>query len=264
MVSNRLICAICPTFNRPQWLGRAIRAFEKQTYENRFLVIIDDAGQYENQKGDRWELISIPRRVLSLGEKRNIGASLAPRDTWAYAVWDDDDLYMPWHLEALVEALSRGLFIQPRYAIDFWHSRWVQVETFCRPKPFRTKGKRRPNRGGGDIHSNWFCYHGCWGYTRDLFTRVGGYRNLFATDDCDFQDRLIALRVRSIGFSNKFKPSYFYNRPLLDRISENQKRIGLAAYWNDSQIPYVGKVPEWTDESEWDREIPSEIIPRPW
>ena len=36
------IAAVCCTFNRPKMLGRLIACFERQTYENRELVILDD------------------------------------------------------------------------------------------------------------------------------------------------------------------------------------------------------------------------------
>ena len=50
----------------------------------RELMILDDAGQYENQEGDGWRLISIPSRFRSLGEKRNACAALASPDVEGY------------------------------------------------------------------------------------------------------------------------------------------------------------------------------------
>lgn len=242
---NKLICAICPTCNRPELLGRAVRAFEKQTYENRFLIIVDDLGQYKNQSGDRWQLVSFPQRILTLGEKNNVCASLAPRETWGYAKWDDDDLYMPWHLEAMAEALSRGRFVQPRYAIDFWNHKWVVTETYSRKKP------------------NHYCYHGCWGYTRELYASVGGYRNRYAGDDGELQSRLLEMGIHSVGFDEGFKPSYWYNRPLSNRISElgNTEEV----YWNiGHNSSYVGDVPKWTGDDIFQQEIPMEVVKRQW
>lgn len=240
------ICAICPTCNRPELLGRAIRAFEKQTYEDRFLIIVDDLGQYRQQTGDRWQLVSFPRRVLSLGEKNNICAALAPPDTYAYAKWDDDDIYYPWHLEATVDALSRGDFVQPRHAIDFWNGKWIITETFNKQDPER------------------FCYHGCWAYTRALFAAVGGYRNRFAGDDGEFQNRMLKCGIKSVDIDrDKYKPSYKYNRPLTNRISEmgddHETYLAMAG-----EYAYVGTVPTWEDDSVFEQPIPTEIIKRQW
>jgi hypothetical protein len=241
-----LICAICPTYNRPDLLSRAIACFAKQTYENKFLIIVDDAGQYDSQGGDQWSLASFTQRVLSLGEKNNVCAALAPRETRYYAKWDDDDIYMPWHLEALVEAFSHSEFVQPRLAVDYWHGRWAQTETFSKHD------------------KDHYCYHGCWGYTRDLFTRVGGYRSKYAGDDGEFQDRLRNLGVQSSGLNDeKYQTSYWYNRPLANRISE--RGASADAYFNEREmISYVGSVPAYVGEPVWERPIPSEIIPRQW
>lgn len=243
-----LLSGICPTFNRPELLGRAIKAFERQTYKNKFLVIIDDLGQYNNQRGDCWELISFPRRVLSLSEKNNIAAALAPRNVWGYFKYDDDDFMSPWALEALADALTRGPFVQPRRAIDYF-GRWVVVETFK---------KGRPNFCP-------ICYHGQWAYRRELFAEIGGYRPEGKLDD----DADIEKRIREMGISStdvnwkRFKPFYWYNRLLLNRISE--KGGARKSYWNmEIDVPFIGKVPVWKDNSDWERKTPTKIISRPW
>lgn len=238
------ITAFCPTLNRPELLGRMIKCFEHQTYQNRELVILDDSGQYENQSGDRWHLISVPRRFRSLGEKNNAAIAMASADTEAYAKADDDDIYMPWWLEALVEGLQRGQICQPRLAIDFVDGEWVQSETFNRRIPKR------------------FAYHGCWGYRRTLIERTGGYRPLFAGDDQEFDRRLLKEHhIHSVDI-NGYPPFYWYNRPLENRLSE--RGGSREAYLNTTIGAYVGKVPEWTGERVWEREIPTKQIVRPW
>jgi glycosyltransferase involved in cell wall biosynthesis len=239
------ICGICPTCNRPELLGQAIKCFERQTHDDRFLIILDDLGQYENQHGDRWELISIPRRVLTLGEKNNICAALAPRDTDAYFKVDDDDLLKPWAFEAAAEALTRGEFVQPHHVVDFIDGRWVVVETFSARDPQH------------------FCYHSSWSYSRDLFKRLGGYHAEYAGDDQEFQRRTRAAGIKSIDIDPKYPPFLWYNRKLANRISEAGDTE--AAYVNAGlNAPYVGKVPKWTDDSDWNRPTPMERIARPW
>lgn len=242
-----LITAICPTFNRPELLGRAIYLFKSQTYCPKRLIIVDDLGQYDNCDGNEWELVSFPRRCLSLGEKNNICAALAHRDTYAYVKWDDDDIYMPWHLEQMAEAFKNGAdFVQPRIVMDTWDGELVCVEAFSRKK------------------TQHFCYHGAWGYTRELFKSVGGYRAEYAGDDGEFQRRLIARGVVSHGFDPQALPSYIYNRPLPGRISE---RGGSAeAYFGmvGDTVEYWPSPPRWTDDSVLDFEIPKKVIQRPW
>lgn len=102
------VACLCCTYGRPHLLPEAIESFLRQTYEPRELIILDDAGQYTGCVS-RWpnvKVVSIPYRFATLGEKRNACAALASPGTDLYAVWDDDDIYLPRHLELAVAALA--------------------------------------------------------------------------------------------------------------------------------------------------------------
>lgn len=238
------ITAFCPTLNRPELLGRMIACFEHQTYENRELVILDDGNQYCNQKGDRWELVSVPRRFRSLGEKNNAAMAMASFDTVYYAKWDDDDAVMPWALESLADALQYSPWVVPHLAMDHVDGEWVQTETH--------------NRAGN------FAYHGCWGYRRELIEQTGGYFPRYAGDDGEYQKRLNAIGLFPSDIdATKWKPFYWYNRPLPGRIST--RGCSQKAYLDTGKsVPHIGKVPTYTGEPVWERPIPTKIIQRRW
>ena len=63
------LAALCCTYLRPGSLGQLIESFLRQDYprESRELVILDDAGQYDNQEGDGWRLVSIPPTIPFAG-----------------------------------------------------------------------------------------------------------------------------------------------------------------------------------------------------
>ena len=107
------IACLCVTFNRPAQLAEAVESFLHQTYpaELRELVIVDDAGQYAPAACDDLpgvKLVTTRHRFRTLGEKRNASAALASPDVEAYAVWDDDDIYLPWHLEVMAAVFQAG------------------------------------------------------------------------------------------------------------------------------------------------------------
>jgi glycosyltransferase involved in cell wall biosynthesis len=238
------ITAFCPTLNRPELLGRMIKCFENQTYPNRELIILDDGGQYENQKGDKWQLISVPRRFRTLGEKNNAVMAMAATDSEAYAKADDDDIYMPWWLESIADGLKASEVCQPRYAIDYVKGEWVQIETH-------------------NANFTRTAYHGCWGYRRSLIERIGGYRAEYAGDDQELDRRLRKQGIAAGGIASKYLPFYWYNRPLPGRISE--RGGSQAAYLaTGALVTYVGKVPEWTGEKVWERAIPAKRVQRGW
>jgi hypothetical protein len=147
------IACICCTYKRPLLLSEAIECFVRQDYQPELceLVILDDCGQYPSQpRGDRWRVVSIDRRFRTLGEKRNASAGLASSDVDAYCVWDDDDLYLPWHLSCAAVALEK--------------SDWCIPSQIWMHKP----GRFEPKATGG-------LFHGAWSFRASAFERAGGY-----------------------------------------------------------------------------------------
>jgi glycosyltransferase involved in cell wall biosynthesis len=182
------IACLCVTYRRPRRLAEAIACFERQDYpeRRRELVILDDAGQYAPLSGPGWHLTSIARRVRTLGEKRNAAAALASPDADAYAVWDDDDIYMPWHLSSVARALGKREWSVP--AVVF-------RETF----------------GRLELHANEARYfHGGWGFSRELFERAGGYPFAQAGEDQALRGRFEAAGAVPADSSAGVDPSYIY------------------------------------------------------
>jgi hypothetical protein len=194
------IAAVCCTYLRPKSLGQLIYCFLQQDYPHRELVILDDAGQYDNQQGDRWRLVSVGRRYATLGEKRNAAAALVAEDVAALAVWDDDDLYLPWALRASAAALQ--------------HARWSRPSLVLHPQP---DGSLRQHLTGG-------LYHGGWAYCRQAFQRLGGYP---AVDNGE--DQALAHRLKRAAVADAdpcrlgFPPFYVY-------------RWGTANGWHISSL----------------------------
>lgn len=152
------ITACCCTFNRPQFLGRLIRCFELQDHEDRELIILDDAGQYGDREGDRWRIVSVDQRFPSLGDKRNETIRLAGYDTDAVAIWDDDDIYLPWALSASVAALDGVAWAQPRQVLkEIRPGLLTRVETFNHLTPDQ------------------FGYQGGWSFRQWAIKDLGGY-----------------------------------------------------------------------------------------
>jgi len=170
------IACLCCTFNRPAQLAEAVESFLRQTYpaELRELVILDDAGQYDPAACDHLpgvKLITTRHRFRTLGEKRNASAALVSPDVDAYAVWDDDDIYLPWHLETMAQVFAAGIsWSRPA---EVWIDRRTHLQ--------------RKTTGG--------LFHGSWGFTREAFLAVGGYPAMQSG-----QDQALAGRLKKAGF----------------------------------------------------------------
>lgn len=88
-----LISCICPTYNRPTLLSKAIEQWLNQTYQNKELIIVDDGEEsveevvktfnHPDIRYIRWDY------RISIGRKRNIACENAKGTLIAH--WDDDD-----------------------------------------------------------------------------------------------------------------------------------------------------------------------------
>lgn len=119
------VTALCLTRNRRRWLPRAIQCFQDQTYSNKRLLILADGE-------DVWDLIptwdtritlcTLPEdnRPRTIGEKRNLGCSLATTDI--VALFDDDDWSCADRIEDQVDRLEATRVAVTGYRHMFFHA----------------------------------------------------------------------------------------------------------------------------------------------
>lgn len=167
------IAVLCCTWCRPRQLSYVLRCFELQNHADRELIVLDDAQQYGPQEGDRWRIVSAPRRFDSLADKRNAVARLASDDADAFAVWDDDDLYLPWQLSAHAAALERADWSRPNLVLHPADPQWSAL---------------RQHETGG-------LYHAGWAFSRDAFARSGGYPSGWSGPE----DQQLLFRLERLG-----------------------------------------------------------------
>lgn len=222
------IAAICCTYNRAEQLATAVECFLRQDYpaELRELIVLDDAGQYQNQQGDGWRLVSISTRFRTLGEKRNASAALVSPDVDAYCVWDDDDVYLPWHMSAAAKALEDADYTIPTVIYA-------------------------DKRGRLERKSNQYLFHGAWAFRREAFEQVGGYPFIQSGQDQGLLRRFKAAKLRRadpIQFDPR--PSYVYR--WFTAHSQHISAMGRDGYARIGKTPVkpVGKLsPRW--EVDW-------------
>ena len=93
--STPLVSCIMPTSNRPEFVELSLQYFNRQTYPNLELIVVDDGSRsvrdiipYKN----RFRNVRLPRCQV-LGEKRNLAVQHARGDVVMH--WDEDDWYGP-------------------------------------------------------------------------------------------------------------------------------------------------------------------------
>lgn len=147
-----LASCIMPTFNRPRFVGQAVRYFLAQDYPEKELIIVDDGSESVADVVPSDPQIRYFRREgrLPLGAKRNFACEQARGEIIVH--WDDDDWNAPWRLRYQVEqlgsaqaeicGLERVFFYAPKeeraweYVYPGGQRRWVYGASLCYRKSF--------------------------------------------------------------------------------------------------------------------------------
>lgn len=112
-----LVSCICLTYNRPpdrQYLvEEAIESFLRQDYPNKELIVLNDCpGQELVCDAPGVRVINVSQRYPTLGDKHNAAIQMSQGEL--IAIWDDDDINLPWRLSYSVERLGSADYFNPR------------------------------------------------------------------------------------------------------------------------------------------------------
>ncbi len=125
-----LVSVVIPTYNRPQMLAEAVRSVLNQTENNIEVIVVNDAGQpveevLKSFKEPRLRLVTHPVNK-GLAASRNSGIAVASGKY--IALLDDDDLFLPEHLQTALGVLSVQ---HPVVYTDAWRVTWQKLnETY--------------------------------------------------------------------------------------------------------------------------------------
>jgi glycosyltransferase involved in cell wall biosynthesis len=103
-----LVSILLPTHNRRRYLAEALASAVQQTYGNLEILVVRDGGE---EVADVVRSFDDPRVIL-IDRKENRGKPFCLNEALArargtyIAYLDDDDVYYPYHVEVLVEALE--------------------------------------------------------------------------------------------------------------------------------------------------------------
>lgn len=103
------VTAIMATCGRHYFCERSVGMFLNQTYSDKHLIIIQNSES--NQKLDKeYDNITIINKsdFSNLGSIYNYALQFVPSDSEVFCLFDDDDIYMPNHIEEGVKGLIRG------------------------------------------------------------------------------------------------------------------------------------------------------------
>lgn len=248
------IVGIMLTLGRPQLLAQALRQWELQTYPDRHLLVIDTGNHIANQQGAHWEIRQLGR--IDTGMWATVNEAVRSTDAEFVCRMDDDDIYLPWYVEAHVEALTAAA--------------WSAASVVFDSLPDDPSGTLRVTRTVSWVDGRDVCYAGCWGYRRQAFDAVGGHPDHGVNEgECEFRDLLFARfgpPADTIG--KRFpQPSYVYRRkpPGVATASALQRNEAETMRLRTMYREPVGKiVPRWPDRFIEGLPADRTIHERPW
>ncbi len=225
------VVCLCPTYNRlPGLVENSVACFLAQTYpaERRRLVVLDDSGRRPNQLGgDGWAVISTQKRLPNLGLKYNAMVALAP-DADVYVVWEDDDVYLPWHIEAHVHAIQEA--------------DWSMASAHWTDYPGHLVQQVRP-------------FHAAVAFQREIFDKTQGWPDGGRPDfDLEFLSRLKAAGARGDPFP-QYNPSYVF------RWGSTGNPHGEASARSPTDEGWYDRFARRQDRMTGSK-VPGEIVPR--
>lgn len=112
-----LVTCLQLSYGRPQMSVEAVECFLKQTYPNKKLIIINThpSPVFFERAYDNIEVHNI-KPLSHLSNVYRYGLDLIKSEY--FCIWDDDDLFMPWHIEDRVDFAMKN----PQYdAIGHTH-----------------------------------------------------------------------------------------------------------------------------------------------
>jgi hypothetical protein len=189
-----LVTVIVATFNSRQTLACALDSVRRQTCQDFEVQVVGDACTDGSEAvvaalGDaRFHWTNLARNTGSQAGPNNDGLRRAGGRYVAYL--GHDDLWFPWHLEALVDLTSRD-------GAGFVHGLGVLIE------PERIRASGPPRRGAS--YRGHFVPPTNWLVERALLERVGPWRapeDLGWPVDVDILDRIAATGTR-IGCASR-------------------------------------------------------------
>jgi hypothetical protein len=97
-MNNPVVTCLQLSYGRPQLSVEAVESFLRQTYANKKLIIINThpSPVYFNKEYDNIEVHNI-KPLGYLSDVYRFGLDLISSEY--FCIWDDDDLFMPWHIE---------------------------------------------------------------------------------------------------------------------------------------------------------------------
>jgi len=208
------VSVIIPTYNRYDFLIKAVASVKSQSFNDFELIIVDDGSIDKTCRLQSTNFVDCPCQIIRQKNKgpaaaRNTGAKIASGDWLAFL--DSDDT---WHKDKLQEQISHAKQ-NPDYNIFYSDEIWIR-------KGVRVNKKNIHKKFSGWIypHLTKICFVGTSSLLikKSLYEKSGGMNEKFpVAEDHEFYLRLAA--------NNKF---FLIDKPLVTRTGGRADQLSFS------------------------------------
>ena len=235
---EQLLSIIIPSFNHEKYIGQAIQSVMEQTYQNWELIIVDDGS-----KDDSLSVIqSFKDSRIKVVQQANAGAHAAINkgldiaNGKYLAILNSDDVYDKHRFKIMIQDMeddeSLGFLCSYLQVIDSEGNKLGIKRGWENMEPWGVPNKHLSFAVSDDftlnlIMSNFISTPSNFLFRRDIYTKIGGMRNLRFVHDWDF-----ALRAAEITKCRIMKqPLLQYRVHEKNTISSNRKWMLFEIIW---------------------------------
>lgn len=233
-----LLSVVIPSYNHEKFIGKAIDSVLKQTYKNLELIIIDDGSKdssvdiIKSYKDDRLTLVC--QENAGAHNAINKGLSMAKGEY--LAILNSDDIFTKDRFEIMIKEMQKKPEVE--FACSYIQiidtdgnklglkEGWKNMEPWTVPHPelsFKATDDFKLNL----LMTNFTSTTSNFLFTRNLYEKIGGMRNLRFAHDWDF-----ALRAAEVTECMMIeKPLMEYRVHNSNTISSNRKWMLFEIAW---------------------------------
>lgn len=203
MTTKPKVSVVIAFHNGSQWIERALQSIAGQTVTADEVLVVDDGSSSEESAflttlQDKYSFGIITQENGGQSSARNNGFSEAKNDF--VCILDQDDYYLPRHIELLLEAAD---FNDPKFAFSYGDLWRVSESGLILAQSCVNLETNHPHL---DIKSlvgtNMYILPSATLIKRDVFLTVGG----FDLELRGYEDDDLFLRIFLAGYTNRFTP----------------------------------------------------------
>jgi len=236
---------IIPVYNRPIEIDELLQSLSKQTYSNKFEVIVVEDGSTEKSDkivlgfSDKLNVQYFFKENSGAGESRNFGMQKASGNY--FIIFDSDCIIPPNYLAEVEKALTEN-FTDAYGGADAAHESFTTIQkaiNYSMTSFFTTGGIRGNKKAVGKFQPRSFNF----GISKKAFEVTQGFSRMKIGEDIDltfrlwehnfetqFIEKAFVCHKRRSTFQQFFKQTFAFGkgRPLLNRKYPNTAKI---TYW---------------------------------